>query len=309
MPEHAIAGVIPAVVTPFREDERIDFGAWQSIIDRLIGAGVNGLFAGGSSGEFFALDTQERSVSLRFCLQAAAGRVPVIGNVGSITTRDTVQLAQAAEAIGLSAIAVITPYYLKPSQDELFEHYVEVCRAVRIPVLAYNFPQHGGVELEPGTLARIGSACANLAGIKDSGGSLERAAAYLACLPERPLEVLVGPEHLTLAALDIGCSGVVSGCSNMVPRLFVELYKAYREGRRAEAERLQGLVNELAGTAGMHTFPSVLKHGMEILGFPAGRCRKPIGRVPEAVAGAVSEVLAKLAREGFGAETRNGVTA
>ncbi len=297
------------MVTPFQDDERIDYGAWQVLIDRLIGAGVNGLFAGGSSGEFSSLDLQERTVSLRFCAQAAAGRVPVIGNVGSVTTRETVHLARAAESMGLDAIAVITPYYIRPSQDELVEHYVEVCRAVRKPVIAYNFPQHGGVEIEPRTLARIAAACDNLIGIKDSGGCLERAAAYLACLPGRDLAVFVGPEKLTLAALDLGCSGVITGCGNVVPGLFVELYRAYREGRRAEAERLQRLVDEFASTVGLHTFPSVLKQALEHCGFPAGRCRKPVGRVPAGVSETVAEVLAKLEREGFGAGARNGVTA
>jgi 4-hydroxy-tetrahydrodipicolinate synthase len=309
VPNRAIEGIIPAVVTPFRDDERIDYGVWQALLDRLIDAGVNGLFAGGSSGEFFALDAEERAVSLRFCLQAAAGRVPVIGNVGSITTRETVQLARAAEAMGLDAVAVITPYYIKPSQEELAEHYIEVCRAVRLPVLAYNFPQHGGMELEPKTLGRIAAACENLIGIKDSGGKLEQAAAYLECLPGRELVVLVGPEKLTLAALDLGCAGVVTGCGNIVPKLFVEFYRAYREGRRAEAERLQNLIDGIASTAGLHTFPSVLKEAMELSGLPAGGCRRPLGRVPAAVSGRVAGVLAELEREGFPAGTGKGVTA
>ncbi len=280
----------------------------RTIIDRLVHAGVNGLFAGGSSGEFCTLDAEERARSLRVCMEAAAGRVPVIGNVGSITTRDTVRLAHTAEEIGLDAIAIVTPYYLKPSQDELFEHYITVCRAVRLPVLAYNFPQHGGVGLEPKTLGRIAAACENLIGIKDSGGSLEMAGAFLACA-ERDLIVLVGPEKLTLAALELGCAGVVTGCGNIVPGLFVELYRAWREGRRTEAARLQELVDELASTVPLHPFPAILKEGMEQCGVPAGRCRRPIGRVSAEAARTVSGVLAKLAKEGFATAAPKGVTA
>jgi len=308
VPDLAIHGVLPAVVTPFRDDEEIDGAALRNIIDRLIQAGVNGLFAGGSSGEFCTLDEEERAHSLRLCMEAASGRVPVIGNVGSITTRETVRLARAAGEIGLDAIAIVTPYYLRPSQDELFEHYTAVCRAVRLPVLAYNFPQHGGVGLEPKTLGRVAAACENLIGIKDSGGSLEMAAAFLACA-ERDLIVLVGPEKLTLAALELGCAGVVTGCSNIVPGLFVELYRAWREGRQAEAVRLQGLVDELASTVPLHPFPSILKEGMEQCGIPAGRCRQPVGRVPAEAARTVSNVLAKLANEGFRAAAPKGVTA
>lgn len=304
----AIEGILPAVVTPFRDDEEIDGSTLRAITDRLIHAGVNGLFAGGSSGEFCTLDAEERARSLRLFHEAAAGRVPVIGNVGSITTRDTVRLARTAGKIGLDAIAIVTPYYLKPSQDELFEHYTAVCRAVQLPVLAYNFPQHGGVGLEPKTLGRIAAACENLIGIKDSGGSLEMAAAFLECA-ERDLIVLVGPEKLTLTALELGCAGVVTGCGNIVPELFVDLYRAWHEGRRAEAERLQGLVDELASTVPLHPFPSILKEGMEQCGIPAGRCRRPVGRVPAEAARTVSAVLAKLAKEGFRTTAPKGVIA
>src|SRR5438067_13142562 len=124
------------------------------MIDMLIGAGVHGLFAAGSQGEFYALDMEERTVAMRFCKQAIAGRVPIYANVGCITTRDTVALALHAQALGVDAIVVVTPYYLMPSQDELFEHYVEVCRAVRLPVMAYNFPPHGGVEIDATTIGR-----------------------------------------------------------------------------------------------------------------------------------------------------------
>src|SRR5206468_11381614 len=113
---------VPAMITPMRPNELIDYTAWQTHIDSLIAAGVDGLFCGGSSGEFFALDREEREVTLRFCRQSVNGRVPVYGNVGCITTRDTVSLARVAESVGIDVIVVITPYYLKASQDELVEH-------------------------------------------------------------------------------------------------------------------------------------------------------------------------------------------
>ena len=105
-------GVVPALVTPFKENERIDYGAWQVMIDMLIAAGVHGLFVAGSQGEFYALDMEERTVAMRFCKQAIAGRVPVYANVGCITTRDTVALALQAQALDVDAIVVVTPYYM-----------------------------------------------------------------------------------------------------------------------------------------------------------------------------------------------------
>src|SRR5579862_504714 len=110
-------GIVPALVTPFRDDERIDFAAWQAIIDLMITSGVDGVFAAGGQGEFFSLEEEERVVALRFAKQAVAGRVPVYGNIGCVTTRDSLRLARAAQAEDIDYAVVITPYYLKPSAD------------------------------------------------------------------------------------------------------------------------------------------------------------------------------------------------
>src|SRR5258708_1530569 len=125
VPDRSFHGVVPALVTPFREDERIDCGAWQMMIDTLIAGGVHGLFVAGSQGEFYALDMEERTMALRFCRQAIAGRVPIYANVGCITTRDTIALALQAQALDVDAIVVVTPYYVMPTQQELLEHFIE----------------------------------------------------------------------------------------------------------------------------------------------------------------------------------------
>lgn len=292
-------------MTPFREDERIDCSAWQALIDAQVAAGIHGLFVGGSTGEFFAQNLEERTVALRFVRQAAAGRVPVCGNVGCITTRDTVKLALAAQAEGVDLLAVVTPYYLKPSQDELAEHYIEVCRAVHLPVLAYNFPQHGGVEILPETLARVARQCGNLAGIKDSSGNMERLTGYLEAAPLREFAVLIGPEKLAAAGLAKGCAGVVSGSANIAPRLFVDLYGACRERRTEDAARLQSLVDQLISCLPLHTFPGMIK---EAIGT-AGRCRRPIGPAPAEARGRLGRALAVLEREGYYSGAANRVIA
>jgi 4-hydroxy-tetrahydrodipicolinate synthase len=268
------------MVTPFHGDERVDYGAWQCLVDSLIGAGVDGLFCGGSSGEFFALTAEERQVTLRFCRQAVAGRVPLYGNVGCITTRDTFALARVAEAEGVDVLVVVTPYYAKLSQDELADHYIEICHAVHTPVLAYNFPPHGGTELAAETLGRIVARCENLVGIKDSSGNLDLGIAYRDCAPGRTMPVLVGPENLIISALDNRLTGTVTALANIAPRLFVDLYRAWRAGERAEADRLQALVTGMCGWVLAHTFPSMLKEAMRMIGRPMGPCRKPIGAVP-----------------------------
>ena len=292
-------GVVPALVTPFRDDERIDCGAWHLIIDTLIAAGVDGLFAVGSQGEAYALDPEERLVALRFCKQAVADRVTLYGNVGCATTAATVQLAIQAEALGVDALVVVTPYYVQLTQEELEEHFVEVCRTVQAPVLAYNFPSHGGVALHAATLGRIAARCENLAGVKDSSGSLEQALAYTNASPGRPLAVLVSADNLVLAALERGCAGTVNASANVAPKLYVDLYRAFRDGRLDEAVRLQALANELGATVGLHTFPSMMKEAMKIAGLPAGPCRKPVGPVPPEARATLVRVLERLGNENF----------
>jgi 4-hydroxy-tetrahydrodipicolinate synthase len=292
-----LQGIVPAMITPFDSDERIDCGSWQKLIDRLIAANVNGLFTGGSSGEFYALDPEERLFALRFCVQAIAGRVPLFANVGCITTRDTIALARAAESMGVDVLVVITPYYLKPTQDELAAHYIDVCRAVRMPVLAYNFPQHGGVSLLPETLGRIAARCENVAGLKDSSGDLEQTVAYRTCAPGRELAVFVGPEAILLETWQRGCAGSVTACANIAPRLFVDLYRLYREGRPDEARRLQALAAALGNSVGLHTFPGAIKEAMQLAGVGAGVCRRPIGPMPDAARHELATVVERITKE------------
>jgi 4-hydroxy-tetrahydrodipicolinate synthase len=302
-------GIVPALVTPFRSDERIDFALWQDIIDLMIASGVDGLFAAGGQGEFFSLDEEERVVTLRFCKQYVAGRVPVYGNVGCVTTRQSVRLAQAAEAEGVDYGVVITPYYLKPTADELVDHYVEICRAVRLPMLAYNIPERTGIDLSPAIVKRIAAQCENFIGLKDSSGRLDLIPELVAMGSERPFAVLIGRDHMILTALKMGCAGAVTACSNVAPRLFTDLYGAFRAGDLAKAERLQSLVDPLRQSFGLHTFPSVIKEAMAMIGFPAGPCRKPVGPMPAEAKEKLAAVLNKLREEHYLPEARIGMKA
>jgi 4-hydroxy-tetrahydrodipicolinate synthase len=304
VPKPILQGIVPALVTPFQEDERIDYNAWQVIVDTLIGSGVNGLCVGGSTGEFCSLDPDERQVSMRFCRQAVAGRVPLYANVGSVTTRDTVKLARHAEEVGVDVVVVVTPYYLRPSPQELAEHLIEVCQAVRLPVVAYNYPQHGGVELTPETVAQVAAKCENLAGVKDSSGRLELALAFRSCVQGAPLAVFVGPERLILPALDQGCAGTVTGGANIAPELFVALYKAFREGNREEAVRLQALASQLEEINELATFPSVIKEAMKMRGLTAGACRRPVGPMSPDAREKLSSILSRV---GLGRRLQNPV--
>lgn len=293
-------GIVPALVTPFRaDDERIDFAAWEKIIDLMIASGVDGLLAAGGQGEFFSLDEEERVVALRFCRQHVAGRVAVYGNVGCVTTRESVRLAQAAQAEGVDYAVIITPYYLKPSQAELVEHYVEICRAVRIPVLGYNIPERSGVDLGTDAVKQIAARAENFIGMKDSSGRLELLPELIAIGKDRPFYMFIGRDHMILPAMKLGCAGSVTACSNVAPRLFVDLYRAWRDGRMEEAARLQALVDPLRQAFGLHTFPAVIKEAMAMIGYPAGPCRRPVGAMPADARQKLAAVLDTLRAEKY----------
>lgn len=291
-----LKGIVPAIVTPFREeDELIDYTAWQSLIETLIASGVHGLFVIGGQGEFFSLSGEEREVAARFCVQTAAGRVPVYANVGCVTTRQTVSLAQKAEADGVDYIVVITPYYLKPSAAELVEHYVEVCRSVRIPVLAYNIPERTGVELTPDMLRGIAAQCENFVGLKDSGGNLDLIPKYAAS----GLTVFIGRDHMILDGLKRGAAGAVTACANVVPRAFVDLYNAYMAHDLETAARLQALIEPLRRAFSLATFPSVVKEAMNQSGVRVGHCRRPVGPMPAEARYRLAEILGPLREAGY----------
>jgi 4-hydroxy-tetrahydrodipicolinate synthase len=302
MPEGLLQGIIPAVVTPFRADERIDYKAWQELIEALIGSGVDGLLFLGGQGEFFALNEEEREVAARFAAQTAEGRTPVYVNVGAVTTQETIRLAQKAEADGIDCAVVVTPYYLRPSEDELADHYIDVCHAVHIPVLAYAIPERTGVTLTPAILRRVAAVAENFAGLKDSSGQLEDIPEYV----RNGMTVLIGRDHLILEGLKRGCAGAVAACANVAPGAFLELYAAFRAGDLARAERLQALIEPLRMAFSLATFPAVVKEALEIVGMPVGRCRRPVEPMAFDAHHRLSEVLATLRAEGhlIGPQTR-----
>lgn len=312
MPDPSFApggGIVTALVTPFRDDERIDFGAWQKIIDVQIAAGVDGLLATGGQGEFFSLSEEERVVALRFCCQYVAGRVPVYANVGCPGTRHTVHLAQRGAAEGVECLVVITPYYVRPSADELVEHYTEVCRAVHIPVLGYNIPERTGVDLTPAMVRRIADTCENFVGLKDSSGNLDRIPELAEIGRHRPFALFIGRDHLILPALERGCTGAMTACANVAPRLFVDLLRAFRAGDRVEAARLQALADPLRQAFSLSTFPSVIKEALRLIGLPAGPCRRPVGPMPADARQELAKVLDRLREAHYLPETVAGARA
>jgi 4-hydroxy-tetrahydrodipicolinate synthase len=294
-----IRGIIPAVITPFTPDERVDEGAFRKVLHAMIDQGVHGLFPVGTGGEFFALTREEKERLMKAAVEEAAGRVFVMPNVGAITTVESVALARHAEAVGSDAVSVVTPFFLKPSQEELFEHYKAICAAVKIPVLAYNIPDRtGGVALSVATVSRLANTISNFAGIKDSTGDLTNSAEIVQACPPG-FRVFMGRDTLIYAALLYGCVGAVAATANVAPGAAVGIYTAVQAGDLARARELQAELSPVRKLFAVGSHPAGLKEAMVQLGMlGCGRCRRPTLELTPAQKDEVRKILLEVGLAG-----------
>ena len=268
-------GIIVPVVTPFHADESLNESGLRTIVNYLIDNGVHGLFPCGSQGELFSLSTDEKKRVMDVVIEETNGRIPVMPSTGAVTTRESIELTQYAEKAGADAVSVITPYFIKPSDAELREHYVRVASSVSIPVLAYNNPGRTGVPLSPAVVAAVAREVPNFTGIKDSSGDLTNTMSYIAQCPPT-FETFMGRDTLIYAALLYGCKGAVAASANVVPDLAVSIYEAFVAGDLDLALERQRKLAPLRYAFALGSFPVVVKDAMELMGLPAGPCRAPI---------------------------------
>lgn len=289
-----IEGIIPAIVTPFNDNEEIDKNAFRKIINYLIENGVYGLLVIGSQGEFFALSQEEKKELINITVDEAAGRVFVMPNTGCITTRESIKLSQYAEKAGADCVSIITPFFISPNQEELYYHYRAICESVNIPVLAYNNPARtGGISLKPATIARLAEDLLNFIGIKDSSGDLTQVAEMIRLSPP-DFKVIMGRDTLIYGGLMHGAAGAIAATSNVVPKLAVGIYEAFRSGDYDKAKQLQRELAPLRMAFNLGSFPVVIKEALNMIGLPAGRCRSPIRPLSGKNREALNNILAQM---------------
>lgn len=285
-----VKGIIAAMVTPFDENLKIHEAAAKALIDRLIGAGVNGIFILGTNGEFHVLSQVEKLHFARIVVEHVRGRVPVYAGTGGNSTSEVVFLSKKMEKLGVDALSVITPYFVPPTQQELIHHYRTVADSVKTPLVLYNIPKNTGVNLEPASvreLSRIG----NIIGIKDSSGKLENIEGYLEAAKGEEFAVLSGSDSLILKALKAGASGAIAATANLLADVDVSIYRHYKEGNPEAAEAAQARIEGLRSVLKLGTIPSVLKKAVELSGIPVGPARPPVGRLDEASVAAIREMV------------------
>ena len=281
------AGSIVAIVTPFA-DGLVDFAALKRMVEWHIAQGTQGIVPCGTTGESATFDHDEQHRVIGEVVQTAAGRVPVIAGAGSNSTREAVSLARAAEDLGADGILTITPYYNKPTQEGMFQHFQAVRGATRLPLVLYNVPGRTGINLQAETSARV-AALGNVDSIKDAAANLDQTQDQL----ERGVRVLSGDDAMTFPMMMLGAAGVISVVANFAPRIMRQLCDACAAGDLPEARRMHRIVVELAKHAFAETNPIPAKTAVAALGFCREEFRLPIVPATPARKAALLECMRK----------------
>src|SRR2546427_3140327 len=229
-----IRGIIPPVATPMQANEDLDLPRFKWFLGHLIHEGVHGVFVLGTNSEFYALDEREKQEVIATTVSHVGRRVPVFAGTGAESTREAVRLTQMAEREGVDGVSVITPYFVNPTQQEIYDHYRRIAEHTSLPVVLYNNPSTcGGVKIDVDTVGRLAE-IPNILGIKDSSGDLTNTIEYLRVVPER-FSVMMGRDTLIYSALILGAKGAVPATGNIAPKLLVDIYESFVRGDLAAA--------------------------------------------------------------------------
>jgi 4-hydroxy-tetrahydrodipicolinate synthase len=271
-----VEGIIPALATPMNDDESINEKGLKEIINFVIEGGVHGIFVSGSQGESFSMTMDEKKRVIAVSLEASAGRVPIYAGTGTITTAQAMQLTKMARELGADAVSVTTPYFIKPTQNELIDYYKAISDSAEdMPVLLYSNPTRTGVMIDIDTVVKL-SELDNVVGMKDSSGDIVQTSGYIEATKDMDFSILVGNDACIFSALVSGGKGAVAATANVAPKLIVGLYDAVKAGNIDLARKLQFRLLPIRKAFTMGTFPVVIKEALNLLGLPAGPARKPI---------------------------------
>lgn len=286
-------GIITPIVTPFNRDaeESINYEALEPLIEHLIRKGVDGIFVMGSNGEFHVMDEIEKIILPKRVIEIVGGRVPVFVGTGSCSTRETIRLSKEMEKMGADALSVITPYFLKPTDEELYQYFKDVADSVRIPIILYNIPKATGCNIPKEVVARLAK-IKNIRGIKDSSGDMENLKGYIEATEGTHMNVLVGSDSKISEGYRMGATGAIAGTSNVITDVIVELDHALRNGDDERADQLQKDIDVLRGVLKYGTVPSIMKRAVELAGIaPVGPARHPVTETTQDVDDKIKDVL------------------
>jgi len=281
-------GSFTALVTPFKNGS-VDEKAFRDIVDWQISEGTNGLVPVGTTGESPTLSHDEHKQVVEWCIDQADGRVPVIAGSGSNSTAEAIELSRHAEEAGADAVLIVTPYYNKPTQEGLYQHYKAINDAIGIPIIIYNIPGRSIVDMSVETMARLYE-LKNIAGVKDATANMARVSQQRAAMgPD--FNQLSGEDITALGFMVHGGHGCISVTSNVAPRLCAEFQTACLKGDFAGALKLQDKLTPLHINLFVETSPAPIKYAMSLIGKCANTVRLPMVPASEKAQTAVRQAM------------------
>jgi len=265
-------GIFPALVTPFTEDDQVDEEAFRALIRHLL-PHVNGVVPVGTTGEFVYLSEAEKRLAIDIAIDEVEGRVPVVAGTGCASTRDTIALTQYAQDAGATAALVVAPFYLKPTFNEVYEHF-EAVNEIGLPIILYNIPQCAGTHFKWWTAEGM-AYLDNVVGIKDSSGDMP----FLMALFEKvkgQIGIFCGHDEIVMAALAAGADGAILASANLIPDIWQKIYAAVRAGDLATAQDWQAKIQKLVRIVTRKGATQAVKEGLRMMGLDMGDSRHPI---------------------------------
>jgi 4-hydroxy-tetrahydrodipicolinate synthase len=267
-------GTYTAIVTPFKHG-KIDEPALAHLIKNQIKSGVDGIVPVGTTGESPTVDYQEHIQIIALSVKYAAGKIKVLAGTGGNATSEAIYLTQEAEKAGADGTLQVAPYYNKPTQEGLFQHFHAIARATKLPIVLYSIPGRCGVEIAVDTVDRLAHDSVNIVGIKEAGGNADRVSQLRAALGAR-FNVLSGDDSLTLPFMSVGADGVISVASNIIPREVSHMVKAYAQGKHAVALKLHQKYYPIFKDLFIETNPTPVKAALAMMGVCEEEYRLPL---------------------------------
>ncbi|WP_020167745.1 MULTISPECIES: 4-hydroxy-tetrahydrodipicolinate synthase [Methylotenera] len=269
-----LQGSMVAIVTPMFDDGSLDLGALRKLIDWHIEAGTDGIVVVGTTGESPTVDVDEHCLLIKTTVEQVAGRVPVIAGTGANSTREAIELTKNAKELGANACLLVAPYYNKPTQEGLYQHFAAIAAAVDIPQILYNVPGRTGCDISNDTVIRL-SAIANIVGIKDATGGIERGTDLLLRMP-KDFAVYSGDDATGMALMLLGAQGVISVTANVAPKLMHEMVVAAMAGNVAKACEINGKLFALHQKLFVEANPIPAKWILQQMGLIQSGIRLPM---------------------------------
>lgn len=266
--------VLTAMVTPFDRKGNVDFEATTRLVEYLINNGTEGLVVCGTTGESPTLTTEEKLAIFKHVVSVVNKRVPVIAGTGTNNTKASIDMTEQAEAIGVDGIMAVAPYYNKPSQEGLYEHYKAIAESTSLPVMIYNIPGRSSVNIQPKTIIRLAE-IENITSVKEASGNLDAFTEIIANTPDDFI-LYSGDDGLTLPALSIGAVGVISVASHVIGNEMSKMVNLFKEGHLKEAASMHQKLLPVMRTLFIAPSPAPVKAALQMKGLDVGSVRLPI---------------------------------